>query len=181
MFGRAVPFLNPHITYPTTTPTLHAPLTPNAPVEIEPKGSVKLEEDIEEEAITGAQLRSAVVSKLDILEISNLRCVDLRDADYIGKSDPYVVLVLGRVGTSFEEKMAEAAMSAGGGMAKTHIMKNDLNPDYREWGCALELGSYLSHADLEVHVKVSGGVGLGSDRRRANIHPHTHAHKHAGL
>ena len=59
-------------------------------------------------------------------------------------------------------------MSAGGASAKTHVIKDELNPDFSEWSCALELDKYLTHADQlddhELHIKVLDSdpkLGLG--------------------
>ena len=63
--------------------------------------------------------------------------------------------------------MAYAAMSAGGASAKTHVIKDELNPDFSEWSCALELDKYLTHADQlddhELHIKVLGLTSIAPD------------------
>ena len=115
-------------------------LPPAARADIEPKTEIDDSVEGPLEGVTVSQFRKAVNGRLDLLEVSGISCRGLRDADWVGgTSDPYVVVVVGKQGQSFEEKMAASAMSRGCGMAKTDLINDDTDPDFGQWGCSLQV------------------------------------------
>ena len=100
-------------------------------------------------AVTKEFFTAAFVAALPTLAITAVSCKDLRDADWVGKSDPYVRFLLGEKGETWEEKDRHPNLTR---KAQTAAVENDQNPAF-DWE-----GSVTLQPDRfkcpELHVRV---------------------------
>ena len=92
--------------------------------------------------------RKDSINNAGTFECKIIKCSDLKDADWSGKSDPYVVVRVGKVGSKWGDKRG------GDHEAKTKQLENNQNPEFNETVTVSYTGAVKKGEQLELQFGV---------------------------